>query len=140
MDHLEPMSIRLIAQELGSDEDKWTQITGSLIIHREFGVGQLLRIIRLSPEKRLFQMAVDFAGFGIRTVTVLGLKTDTDYISIRVKREHATLPFLANALNLLEQRLRSEMAGKERERERNEQARRARELMALRIVQWEEET
>jgi tetratricopeptide (TPR) repeat protein len=154
MDHLEPMSLRLIAQELGSDEDKWTQISGSLIIHREFGAGQLLRVIRLSPEKRLFQMAVDFASFGIRTVTVLGLKSDTDYISIRVKREHATLPFLANALNLLKQRRQLDRADEEkvrkrneqtqraqeqRRRERNEQARLARERMALRIAQWEQQ-
>jgi hypothetical protein len=45
MDHLEPMSLRLIALELGADADKWTQLSGSLIIHREFGVGQLLSTI-----------------------------------------------------------------------------------------------
>jgi tetratricopeptide (TPR) repeat protein len=154
MDHLEPMSLRLIALELGADADKWTQLSGSLIIHREFGVGQLLRVIRLSPERRLFQIAIDFSGSGIKAVSLLGLKTNSDYISIRVKREHATLPFLANALRLLEQRLRLDRADEEkqrkrneqtqraqeqRRRERNEQARRARERTALSIVQWEQQ-
>ena len=150
MDHLEPMSLRLIAQELGSDKDKWTQISGSLILLREFGVGQLLRASRPFPERRFLNITIDFAGVGIKTVSQLGLKTDSDYMSIRVKREHATLPFLANALSLLEQRLRLDRAEEERQRQRNEQilraesqrkerSLRAQERMALRAAQWEAE-
>lgn len=145
MDYLEPLNVRFIAQLLGPDKDKWNQISGALIRHADFGVGRLVLARKVPGSKSALNISVEFPEIGVRSVTARGLVTNSSYLTIRLKGEHAALPYLATAIDLLERQRRTQAADEKRaqmqreDRERQEKERHKREeaLLASRITQWE---
>jgi hypothetical protein len=101
-DYLEPLELRRVAQRLGAAKDKWEQIVGALVTHRELGTGCLAGVEGTSLKKHLLHVDIDFPENRTEKIGYLTLRDDPSFSTIQLRRDNRVLHDIANMLSHVE--------------------------------------